>query len=131
MTEIQKAINDKAKKLPTMKLKGKDYVAVKDRVLFFNEEYSNGSITTEMQSMEGGVCVKAIVYPDISNKERYFTGRSFGKLQNEKALEKLETVAVGRALAFMGIGVVESIASADEIKEYNESTKTASYHHGY
>ena len=33
------------------------------------------------------------------------------------ALENCETSAVGRALGFMGIGVIESIASADEVNK--------------
>jgi hypothetical protein len=40
-------------------------------------------------------------------------------LGKEKALEKLETVAVGRALAFMGIGIVDGLASADEMDRFN------------
>jgi hypothetical protein len=33
--------------LPTIDIKGKDYVLVKDRVLFFNKEYPNGAIQTQ------------------------------------------------------------------------------------
>jgi tetrahydromethanopterin S-methyltransferase subunit D len=38
-------------------------------------------------------------------------------------LENAETSAVGRALAFMGIGVIDSIASVDEINKttYNKT----------
>jgi hypothetical protein len=109
------------KQLPTIKLKGKDYVQVKDRVLFFNEEFPNGSIRTEADyanAKAGYVWVKAIAIPDVTNMERFFIGRSAGLVDGEKSFEKLETVAVGRSLALMGIGVLESVASADEIHNY-------------
>lgn len=106
--------------LPTIKLKGKDYVQVKDRVLFFNEEYPNGSIVTEVIERDGYASFKAIVTPDTDKPTRYFIGRSAGVVSGDKSYEKLETVSVGRALAFMGIGVIESIASADEIINYEE-----------
>jgi hypothetical protein len=53
-------------------------------------------------------------------KDRVFIARSAGPIDADKAAEKLETVAVGRALAFMGIGVLESVASADEIQNYEQ-----------
>jgi hypothetical protein len=41
------------------------------------------------------------------------------------ALENAETSAVGRACAFAGIGVIDSIASADEVhKAINRSERT-------
>jgi len=33
--------------LPTISIKGKDYVLVKDRILYFNEVCPNGAIQTE------------------------------------------------------------------------------------
>lgn len=107
-------------KLPTIKLKGKDYVQVKDRILFFNEEYPNGSIRTEVEHKQDGsyAWMKAIVIPDVKNPERYFVGRSASPVDEEKSYEKLETVAVGRALALMGIGILESVASAEEIQKF-------------
>lgn len=107
--------------LPTIKLQGKDYVQVKDRLLFFNENYPNGCIQTEILFNEKGVSVKATVTPDVDKPERSFIGRSYGEVDNkDKSFEKLETVAVGRTLAFMGIGVIESVASADEIESYHK-----------
>ena len=117
------------KQLPTIKLKGKDYVQVKDRVLFFNEEFPNGSIRTEADytnAKTGYVWVKAIAIPDVTNMERFFVGRSAGLVDGEKSFEKLETVAVGRSLALMGIGVLESVASADEIHNYESRQRQPS-----
>lgn len=41
---------DKSLKARAIDIKGKEYVLVKDRVLYFNEVYPNGSITTERLS---------------------------------------------------------------------------------
>jgi hypothetical protein len=108
------------KKLKTINLKGKEYVQVNERVLAFNEMYPNGCIYTHPTFDGDTVYFQARITPDMKIKERYFTGHSFGKLGLEKALEKLETVAVGRALAFMGIGIVEGIASADEMEKFQD-----------
>lgn len=110
---------DKSLKTKAVDIKGKKYVLVSDRVLFFNEQYPEGSITTQIVSAPDAdmVVVKATVSPVPG---RIFTGYSQatwgeGYINKTAALENAETSAVGRALAFMGIGVIESIASADEI----------------
>lgn len=114
------------KKLPTIQIKGKDYVMVKDRVLAFNELYPTGSIITE-KFIDGDIIVfKATVTPDIVKApQRVFTGHSEAirgvsqGITGQSPVEVAETSAVGRALAMMGIGIVDSIASADEIKKAN------------
>lgn len=104
-------------------IKGKKYVLVSDRVLFFNETYKEGCIQTELLSKpdDDMVVMKALVYPEGIGG-RYFTGYSQatwgeGYINKTSALENCETSAVGRALGFMGIGVIESIASVDEINK--------------
>lgn len=107
--------------LPTVSIKGKSYVMVKDRLVFFNETYPNGAIRSEIHAYANGqVIVKALVCPDVKNVERVFTAYSQarendGMINKTSALENAETSAVGRALAMMGIGVIESVASADEV----------------
>ena len=65
------------------------------------------------------VIFKAIIYPDIVNQAtRFFTASSFGELKGLKAFEKLESVAVGRALAYLGFGIDGSIASSEEMEEF-------------
>lgn len=105
-----------------IKIQGKDYVLVKDRVLAFNEVYPNGSIQTQLVEPVGTdrFVIKAIVIPDTSEPNRVFTGYSQAVIGDSyinktAALENAETSAVGRALAMMGIGVLDSIASADEM----------------
>lgn len=112
-------------KLPTISLKGKDYVQVKDRLAYFNEHYPNGQITTEViNTSTNMVTFKVTIKPDVT-KERLFTAHSFGTVDEVKAFEKLETVAVGRCLALMGIGIIESVASADEMHRFNAKQSTS------
>lgn len=110
------------KKLPTINLKGKEYVQVKDRVVYFNDTFPNGMIVTEVKHNDNGsyAWFKALVTPDHTQPQRVFIAHSAGPVDEEKSYEKLETVAVGRALAFMGIGVLESVASADEMQKFNK-----------
>lgn len=110
--------------LPTISIKGKEYTLVKDRVLFFNESYPNGCISTKLISApdDARVVVEATVVPDVYKPTRVFRDYSQavvgdGMINKQAALENASTSAVGRALALMGIGIIDSVASADEIKK--------------
>ena len=109
----------------SINIKGNEYILVKDRVLYFNENYPNGKIETELLSELNSemVVMKATITPDVGNPIRIFTGFSQatwgdGYINKTAAMENCETSAVGRALGMMGIGVIDSIASADE---YNKA----------
>lgn len=110
-------LNDKA-----IKIQGKSYVLVSDRILYFNETYKDGCITTDLVKYEDKqIIIKATVYPEWL-QGRNFTGYSQsiewqGYINKTSALENAETSAVGRALAMMGIWVIDSIASVDEINK--------------
>jgi hypothetical protein len=111
--------------------KGKLYVQVSDRVTYFNDTYKNGSIMTEIISSEGSerVIIKATVTPDVDKPAGFFVAHSqavWGDsyINKTSALENAETSAVGRALGLMGIGVIDSIASKDEI---NKAETTPEY----
>jgi len=117
-------MTDKSLASKAINIKGKKYVLVSDRVTYFNEVYVNGMIQTSMKSEPESkqVVVMAKVTPDVKNPDRYFTGYSQaivgeGMVNKTAALENAETSAVGRALAFMGIGVIDSVASVDEINK--------------
>ena len=119
MTELK----DKA-----IDIKGKKYVLVSDRVLYFNETYPNWSIQTTRETVWDMEVVKAFVVPDIEKPTRMFTWYSQAKrwdgfINKTSALENAETSAVGRALAFMGIWVIDSIASVDEINKAENTAK--------
>lgn len=127
-----KMTKDKSLEAGAIDFKGKKYVLVSSRVLYFNETYPEGSITSELVSAPSDelVVIKATVRTN-KNPNQAFTGYSQAKwgdgyINKTSAIENAETSAVGRALAFMGIGVIESIASVDEINKaqtYTVSTK--------
>ncbi len=101
--------------IKTINLKGKEYAPVGERIKAFHETYTKDtSIETDVEFKEGWSYVKATIKFD----GKTFNGHSFGKLGVEKALEKLETVAVGRALAFAGFAPDGSIASYEEMEKF-------------
>lgn len=109
-------------------IKGKKYVLVSDRVLYFNENYPNGCIQTVRETVWDKEIIKAVVCPDCDKPSRIFTWYSQatwgdGFINKTSALENAETSAVGRALAFMGIWVIDSIASVDEINKAENAAK--------
>jgi len=115
-------------------IKGKKYVQVSDRVMYFNEVYKNGNIETKLLSEidNNRVVIKAYVTPDVANPARVFTAYSQevvgdGMVNKTSALENAETSAVGRALGFMGIGIIEGIASADEVHKAQNNHQAQSH----
>ncbi len=116
---------DKQLKEKAVSIKGKLYVQVSDRILYFNETYPDGYIQTELLSQphDERVVIRATVSPA---EGRRFTGMAQevvgeGFINKTSALENCETSAVGRALAMMGIGVIDSVASIDEINKAKTS----------
>ncbi len=116
------------KKLNTIKVSGGgDYAKVTERLKEFHKTYKNGKIETSYSLTEAMICFKTIITPDIEKPERFFTGHSLGKIAGAKAFEKLETISVGRALAFLGLLADGEIASYEEMNEYaiEEGAKSA------
>ena len=103
-----------------IKIKGKGYVEVKERVKEFHNLHSNGKIQTELVEMTDRFITKSVVTPDVENPDRFFTGYAYEDLSEKgvnstSALENCETSSVGRALGLLGIGIDTSIASYDEV----------------
>ena len=103
-------------------IKGKQYVMVNERVQEFHEKYPNGKIVTTIvdTNFEDSICMKSRVVPDMKHPDRYFTGYAWEKIGSSQInrtsfLENCETSAVGRAIGFLGLGSVDSIASAEEV----------------
>lgn len=95
---------------------GKEYMTVARRVELAHQEKALESIETEVLSHDPVVIkAKVVVRGNI------YTGISSIHLDSTKLIEKqnpyevAETSAVGRALGFAGFGLIESVASADEV----------------
>ena len=106
--------------IKTIDLQGKKYAQVKDRLAQFRADAPNGSIETDTTyNNDGTAILKATIIFDNSDAgSKKATGQSFGKLNGQKAFEKLETIAVGRALAMLGYLSDGEIASSDEMEEF-------------
>jgi len=107
-----------------IKIHGKEYITVAERVKAIHEAEDNIGITTEVLRNDP-VVVKAIV----TCKKGVFSGISAANpakaIEKTNPYEVAETSAVGRALGFANYGLIESIASADEmVKADVEAPKT-------
>ena len=106
----------------SIKIHGKDYVLVNERVQEFHKLYPNGSIRTDLvEFSDERFIVKAEVCPDVNDRMRIFTGLAYelvgsSQINKTSALENCETSAVGRALGWLNIGIDGSIASAEEVE---------------
>ena len=106
--------------MKTINLKGKEYAPVSARVEQLHKDYRKASITTSYDFREGFVIFSATV----KNERGEFNGHAFGKIGQEKAFEKIETTAVGRALAFAGYLSGGEIASYDEVESFYDKEKS-------
>lgn len=97
-----------------------DYAKVSARVAEFHKANKQNTILTSYEFKEGFVIFKATVTSYKEDFAHEYTGHSFGKIGALKAFEKLETIAVGRALAFAGFLSDGEIASNEEMVKYEE-----------
>lgn len=101
-------------------------MTVARRVEIAREEKVLESVETEVLSHDP-VVVKA----KITIKGKIFTGISSVSLDSQRLIEKqnpyevAETSAVGRALGFAGYGLIESIATADDMARATSSRPEA------
>ncbi len=113
------------KKIKTIDLQGKDYAQVKDRIREFRGDCPKGLIETKPTIQpDGSILFKARIVKDKSDEaSAEATGHAMGDNKGAKAFEKLETIAVGRALALLGYGADGEIASAEEMEDFLEYQK--------
>jgi hypothetical protein len=125
-------IEDKNKNLKTVSLHDKDYVMVNERVLRAHELYGNKlSIVTKLiEANETYVRMKAVVTLNDGDKLLMYTGHAeelrddpTSMVNKTSALENCETSAIGRAMGALGIGILDSYATADEIVTANTKEK--------
>jgi len=108
----------KPKESGIVNIRGKEYQTVARRVQTFRERHENWTIRTDLVSADDNAVVVKATILDESGRE-LSTGyaeevRSASNINKTSAVENAETSAVGRALAFLGLGGTE-IASADEV----------------
>ncbi len=114
---------EKGTELPLMSLKGKEYLQVAHRLVWFREKYPNGVLKTQMIETNG------------EGKDRFYIFRTEVFIDTDRgpmliatghkretvgdfpdAMEKAETGSIGRALALAGFGTQ---FTADELDEKN------------
>lgn len=108
--------------LPLLDLKGKPYLQVAHRLVWFRELFPNGALKSQMiekfgEGVNAGCTFRAEVYiPDQNgNLQLVATGHkseTYGDFKDY--LEKAETASIGRALAMAGIGTQFCEADMDE-----------------
>lgn len=113
-------------------IKGKDYIEVKWRLVWFRSENPQGRIDTELLLTEPNIVVKATIY----NNDGVNIGSSHGNAPTfnqgsgtwkGREIEKAETAAIGRALAVAGFGTqfAEELDDDDYLADTPVDRKTA------
>lgn len=105
--------------LRTTDIKGKAYAEVNERIRGFRRLFPNGTISTEIVSLDSGVVV--IKATALDEQGRVLgVGHAYEKegstfINKTSYIENAETSAVGRALGMIGIGIDTSVASYEEV----------------
>lgn len=97
-------VTPKGTLLPFLDLRGKPYLQVAHRLVWFREEHPDWTIETEIfrldnQAALGKATIKDQAGRVISTGHKYEDAKGFGDF-----IEKSETGAIGRALALCGFG---------------------------
>lgn len=115
-TEIEKKYKDKNGEWKSLTI---EYAKASDRIKKFWEDNPRGSIKTTPSFVGDQVMFEAHIIRDKSDEfSREANGHTFGAKKNEKDFEKLETLAVARALSLLGYAGSGEIASSEEMEEY-------------
>ena len=107
--------------MKTINIKGKEYVTVNERLKEFREQYPDFALTTTIVQLDEMSCTMQATILDESG--RVLAMGTAREERDDKAsmvnktsyVENCETSAWGRALGNFGIGIDESVASADEV----------------
>jgi len=106
--------------MKTIDIKGKQYVQVHERILYFRANFEEWSLTSDLVDNSDGSCIfKAYIHDGTGTLRatgyaREKDGDSY--INKTSYIENCETSAWGRALANLGIGIETSVASADEVQ---------------
>ena len=113
--------------MKTIKIKGKDYIEVNERIKFFRENFPDYSLTSELiEKTPESILIKAT----IKNQDGVVVATGMAEeikgttyINETSYVENCETSAWGRALGNFGIGIDTSVASADEVVNATNSQK--------
>jgi hypothetical protein len=124
----------KGTELPLIILKGKDYLQVAQRIVWFSEENDNFSISTSFPS-SSEVETVAKVEVTIYNGEGVVVKRVTAHKRETKSdfgdhMEKAETGALGRALALLGYGTQFATVDLDEGERIVDSPQNTTFRKG-
>ena len=100
---------------------GADYALVPVRLKAFREANPRAKTETHPTIQDDTIIFKAHIVKDKADENSAeATGHAYGKNTGNKAFEKLETVALGRALAQLGYLNNGQIATSEEMEEFEE-----------
>jgi len=104
--------------LKTIKLQGRDYVQVAERIKYFRENYKDGRIETECEITNSDGNPRVIFTAKIYLSDVLVsTAHSLKNIVKEFEFEKGETRAIGRALGIFGIGIDCGVSTYEEVRE--------------
>lgn len=104
----------KGTELPLLNLRGREYLEVKYRLVWFREDHPSWAIETELLSVTEDTAYARATIKDETGRT-IATSHKFESKQNfADFIEKAETGAIGRALALIGYGTQ---FCADELDE--------------
>ena len=113
----------------------KEYVTVNERLQEFRAKYPNWSLISEIMpcNIENRIIIKATIFDNGGRPIATgiaFEDKDASEVNSTSFIENCETSAWGRALANLGIGIITSVASAEEvtaaIQQQNKQTENAS-----
>ena len=107
--------------METIKIHGKDYVPVNERIKYFRSQdcYEGWSIETNFIEVDDKKSITKTIICDEVGKVMA-TGLAYeiansSHINKTSYIENCETSSIGRALGILGIGIDTSIASAEEV----------------
>jgi hypothetical protein len=111
----------KGTELPILNLKGKDYLQVAHRLVWFREEHPNWAIETEFLKLEQNYALAKVMIKNAEGKIVSTAHQDCSKQDFADFIAKAETSAMGRALAAAGFGTQFAGADLDEDKRISDS----------
>ena len=127
MAKDDVTIKDTDKGLKAIDIKGKAYVPVNERIRYFRENYPDGRIITHiLDDSDNRVVFRAEVYlsESLVATGHAYENQASSFINKTSYIENAETSAIGRALGVFGIGIEDSVASAEELANAMLQQKT-------